>query len=82
MRLRPHPPWNKPGHPRVSLREGHVDSGHWAALVPTEDGMKRFLLAALAAAMLAAGCATQTAWQDPYWQQQTGPQPRSDPLGR
>ena len=44
--------------------------------------MKLSLSAALAVIMLVAGCATQPAWQDPYWQQQTGPQPRSDPFGR
>ena len=44
--------------------------------------MKRYLLAAIAAVLVLAGCATQTTWEDPYYQQRTGPQPRSDPLGR
>ncbi len=37
--------------------------------------MKRAYLALLMAVALSAGCAGQPAWQDPYHQHQTGPQP-------
>jgi hypothetical protein len=44
--------------------------------------MKRLLLATITVMLVAAGCAAQTTWEDPYYQQRTGPQPRPDPLGR
>ncbi len=44
--------------------------------------MKRFLLAGLAVLGIIAGCATQTTWEDPYYQKATGPQPPSYPGAR
>ena len=44
--------------------------------------MKRYLLAAIALLLVTAGCATQSTWEDPYYQNRTGPQPPSERLGR